>query len=357
VPARRKISGTAGVAALAIVAAAVLSVSAASSARASTYAPPAGQVYLGVQDTAISADFTDFAGLIGKPDLPVVQAFHTWGTDPKQALDRWRGYRARGVLSISTSAGWGYSGLITPSEIAAGEGDAYLLTLNSRIAASGQITYMRPLGEPNNWHNAYSALNSNGTSRGATHSQQAYRQAWRRMYLIVKGGAPRTVIDAKLAKLGMPPIEAGGKTAVPAVLPAPPVSFIWCPIVYGSPNVPGNRPGRYYPGPAWTDWVGTDTYSKYPAFKWLSKHYKKFKGKPFAIGEWGVQDREDPRFVKKLFRWQKSHKRVKMMLYHASFAGREGPMSLFRWPQSAGVTRNQVRSASAYPAYAPEWTP
>jgi hypothetical protein len=339
-----------------LAAAAALSAFAAVPAAADPYAPPAGQVYEGINDTAVTQDFNDFAALLGKPHLPIVQAFHTWGTDPKQALDRWRTYGTRGVLSISTAAGWGYPEVISPQAIAEGEGDSYLLTLNSRIAKSGQITYLRPLGEPNNYHNAYSALNANGSSRGASHSQTAYRLAWRRMYLIVKGGLPRSEIDAKLAKLGMPPVTQSGRIALPEVLPAAPAAFIWCPIVYGSPNVSGNKPARYYPGPEWTDWVGTDTYSKYPAFKYLSKHYKRFKGKPFAIGEWGVQDAENPGFVRRLFRWQRSHKRVKMMIYHASFAGRDGPLSLFRWPRSAAVTRNQVRGP-AYPAYTPEWTP
>lgn len=336
--------------------AAAMAMSAAPAA-AESYVPPAGQVYQGINDTASQQDFQDFAALIGKPHLPIAQAFHTWGTDPKQALDRWLTYRSRGVLSISTAAGWGLPEVITPQRIATGDGDAYLLLLNSRIATSGQITYMRPLAEPNNYHNAYSAINANGSARDSAHSQAAYRLAWKRMYLIVKGGNSVAAIDQQLAALGMPPVKAARQAAPPAALPAAPVAFIWCPIVYGSPNVSANRPGRYWPGSEYVDWVGTDTYSKYPAFRYLSRHYKLFRGKPFAIGEWGVQDAEAPRFVKKLFRWQRKHRRVRMMIYHASFAGRTGPMSLFRWPRSAAAMRLAVRNPSAYPAYTAEWTP
>jgi hypothetical protein len=329
----------------------------AQAARAETYAPPAGQVYEGINDTAVTKDFTDFSALVGKPHLPIVQAFHTWGTDPKQALDRWRTYGTRGVLSISTSAGWGLPEVITPREIAEGQGDDYLLMLNSRIAKSGQITYLRPLAEPNNYHNAYTAISSSGGARGGDYSQAWYKAAWRRMYIIVKGGATTAVLNSRLAILNLPPIQQLDKTPIPATLPAPPVAFIWCPIVYGSPNVKANRPQAYWPGPAFTDWVGTDTYSQYPAFKYMTKFYKGFRGKPFAIGEWGVENADAPGFVRTLFHWQRSHKRVKMMIYHASFAGRDGPMSLFRWPQAAAVTRFQSRSPSVFPAYAPEWTP
>lgn len=326
-------------------------------ASADPYAPPRGQVYEGINDTALAQDFQDFAGLLGKPHLPIVQAFHTWGTNPQEALDRWKTYRARGVLSISTAGGWGLPEVITPRQIANGEGDDYLLSLNSRIARSGEVTYIRPLGEPNNWHNAYSAISSGGAAKGGDHTQAWYRLAWRRMYVIVKGGDTRAAIDQRLAALGLPPIQQKTKAVLPTTLASPRVAFIWCPIVYGSPNVSGNRPQKFWPGPGYVDWVGTDTYSKYPAFRYLSRHYKLFRGKPFAIGEWGVQDRENPLFVKRLFRWQRKHARVRMMIYHMSFAGRSGPLSLYRWPQSAAMTRLQVRSPLLYPAYAPEWAP
>ncbi|MFN2611779.1 MAG: hypothetical protein ABR536_00235 [Solirubrobacterales bacterium] len=329
----------------------------AASASADPYAPPAGQVYEGINDTASAQDFQDFAGLLGKPHLPIVQAFHTWGTDPQQALDRWKIYRARGVLSISTARGWGLPEVITPRQIAMGEGDDYLLSLNSRIARSSEITYIRPLAEPNNSHNAYSAVSLTGAAKGGDHTQAWYRLAWRRMYVIVKGGDTRAAIDQRLATLGLPAIQQTGKAVLPDALPAPQVAFIWCPIVYGSPNVRANRPQKYWPGPAYVDWVGTDTYSKYPAFRYLSRHYRTFGGKPFAIGEWGVEERDNPLFVKHLFRWQRKHRRVRMMIYHMSFVGRSGPLSLYRWPQSSAMARLQVRSPFAYPAYAPELAP
>ena len=321
-------------------------------ATAAPYAPPKGQVWAGITDTRIAADFHDFATLIGKPHVPVVQAFHVWGTDPSEALARWQGYRVRGVLSISTAPGYGLPGRISPREIAGGYGDDYLLTLNRDIAQSGQITYLRPLGEMNNGHNAYSALTASGASRGADYSQAAYKQAWRRIVTIVRGGGAATQVNAQLAALGMPPIRKVGGRPVPATLASPPVAFIWCPLVYGSPRVGAQSPIKYWPGPGFVDWVGTDTYSKYPAFPYLSRFYKRFRGKPFAIGEWGVWDVDSPSFVRTLFRWQRSHPRLRMMIYHMSFGGRSNPLSLFRWPRSAAVARNQMRGP-AFPPYAP----
>ena len=343
---------------LAAFAAAAALIAAPAGAAADTYAPPAGQVFEGINDTARLRDFNDFSALVGKPHLPIVQAFHTWGTNPAEALARWRRYGVRGVLSISTAPGFGLSGRISPREIAEGDGDDYLLTLNAQLAKTDAITYLRPLAEPNNGHNAYSAYDSYGSSRGADFSQGWYRQAWRRMVTIVRGGASRDEIDARLAAIGLPPIQKVGSHDVPDSLAAPKVAFIWCPLAYsGSPNIRGERAAKYWPGSGYVDWVGTDTYSKYPAFASLNAHYRMFRGKPFAIGEWGIEDADSPAFVDRLFTWQRKHPRVRMMIYHMSFDGRSGPLSLYRYPGAAAATRFQIRSPLAYPAYAPEWLP
>jgi hypothetical protein len=327
-----------------------------SPAAAVPYLPPTGQLFFGATDTRSSADFNDFAGLMGKPHLPIVQAFHVWGTNPDEAVARWQGYHVRGVLSISTADGYGLPGKITPQQIALGEGDDYLLTLNRELAKTSSITYLRPLAEMNNGNNAYSSTTSSGASRGGGNASAWYKRAWRRMVIVVKGGETVAAANARLAALGLPPVQKKTKAALPTTLAAPQVAFIWCPLVYGSPRISSQAPQKYWPGPDWVDWVGSDTYSKYPAWSSLNRFDNTFRGKPFAIGEWAVWDADDPAFVKRLFRWQRKHKRVRMMIYHMSFAGRSGPMSLWRWPRSAAATRFAIRG-SAFPAYAPEWTP
>ncbi len=343
-----------------LIALAALLVLTALPARASavSYAPPAGQVFQGINDTAVTDDFDDFAALVGKSHLPIVQAFHTWGTDPAEALARWQGYGVRGAISISTAPGYGLPGTISPRAIAEGMGDDYLLTLNERIAASGRITYLRPLAEMNNGHNGYSSHTAYGSSRGPDYGNGWYRRAWKRMYLIVTGGATSAAINTRLDAIGLPPIRKVDGHAVPAQLAAPMAPFIWCPLaVTGSPNIRALRASKFWPGAAYVDWVGTDTYSKYPAFKALSRHYRAYRGKPFAIGEWGIWDADDRRFVKKLFRWQRARPRVRMMIYHMSFSGRENPLSLYRYPAAAAATKFQIRDPAAYPAYVPEFTP
>ncbi len=341
--------------ALAAVVAACAALFLPATAGAAPFAPPPGQVYAGVTDTAIDADFNDFSALVGKPHLPIVQAFHTFGTNPSEALTRWRGYRVRGVLSISTARGYGQPGIISPADIASGEGDDYLLTLNIELAKTPQITYLRWLGEMNNGHNAYSAYAATGSSRGSEFSQSAYIDAWRRMAIIVRGGGTSVDINARLSAAGLPPLRKG-RVAIPATLAAPNVALIWCPLVYGSPRTSGQRPGMYWPGPEYVDWVGTDTYSKYPAFRHLAKFYKRYRGMPFALGEWGIWDADNPGFVRELFRWRRTRPRVRMMIYHTSFGGRTNPLSLFRYPRSARATRFHMRGVG-YPAYAPEWMP
>ena len=214
-------------------------------ARAATYVPPRGQVFAGITDTRIAADFQDYATLVGKPHVPVVQAFHPWGTDPSEALARWQGYRVRGVLSISTAPGYGAPGTISPREIAQGGGDDYLLTLNREIAAAGSITYLRPLGEMNNGHNAYSATTATGASRGVDFSHYWYKQAWRRMFIVVRGGGASSLVNSQLAGLGMPPLKKVGGHQVPATLAAPRVAFIWCPLPDGSPHIGAQAAIKY----------------------------------------------------------------------------------------------------------------
>ena len=59
---------------------------------------------------------------------------------------------------------------------------------------------MRLLAEMNQANNGYSAFDRNGRSRGPSHSTAAFRNAWRRSALILRGG-PRAAIDARLRAL------------------------------------------------------------------------------------------------------------------------------------------------------------
>ena len=110
---------------------------------------------------------------------------------------------------------------ITPAGIAAGRGDAYLVALNQALAAYGGQVYVRVMAEMNNPRSLYSPTRRNGSSKGPSHSPAAYRQAFRRAYLILHGGE----IDAELRRLGQPPVD--GELDVNA---APALTVIWNPI-------------------------------------------------------------------------------------------------------------------------------
>jgi hypothetical protein len=227
-----------------------------------------------------------------------------------------------------------------------GDGDGYLVSLNRSIAASGQITYVRLMAEMNGHWNPYCAFNSNGSSRGAAHSTATFRQAWRRAVVIVRGG-PVAAINAKLRKLRLPALRAGGDA-----LPAVPVAFLWVPQVAGAPDTSANSPGAYWPGAEYVDWVGTDFYSKFPNWAGLERFYNSVNGKPFAFGEWALWGADNPDFVHKLFAWARSHKRVRMLLYNqGNRTG--GPFQLHNFPAGRSALGQELASAR-FPAFAPE---
>jgi hypothetical protein len=332
---------------LATVVAAALALGVAQ-AGASPLRPPPGQVFFGVSDTGTSSDFTEFSELIGKHP-PVIETFRTWGSDLTGSIKRWRKAEARPILHISTADPNDGHELIDPRQIANGWGDGYLIGLNYIFWSEGIRAYIRPLGEPNRCLNAYASYDCEGKPRDAEHRPYWYRQAFRRIYILVHGGGKLAKIDHRLLQAGLPPLrETTGP--LPTGLPKAPVAVLWSPLPAGSPNVRWNRPRRFFPGRAYTDWVGTDFYSDYPEWKSLTRLYEGFRGRPFVLTEWGVVGHDDPTFVKRLFAWVEHHPRARMLVYYQDF----GPVNPFRiqsFPASLGVLRRRV-SGEGFPAYA-----
>ena len=97
--------------------------------------------------------------------------------------------------------------MITPEQIALGAGDDYLLQLNNFFANRGLPAYIRPLGEPNRCLNAWSAVNCDGSQKGGEHTTGWYKQAFRRISAIVRGGQTLEGINATLAEIGLPPLN------------------------------------------------------------------------------------------------------------------------------------------------------
>lgn len=317
--------------------------SAAANSTASMLLPTAGDVFTGISGD----DATEYENETGKHPA-IFGSFITWGHPFDWAFSDAAGTHARVMLHISTTMGGGPQ-MITPQGIADGSGDGYLLSLAAAIAKHDAPVYIRLLPEMNNATNAYSADTLSGSPRGAAYSHRMFKEAWRRVVTILRGGSVST-IDAKLAELHLPPVAGISSTAT---IPTSPVAFIWCPETAGTPNVPSQSAASYWPGKAYVDWVGTDFYSQFPNFAGLTHFYKEFRGKPFVFAEWAMWDTHSTAFVNDFFSFVNSHKRVKMILYNEGY-GSSSPLLLSKYPAAAEAIRTKV-SSTRYLGYVPEW--
>jgi hypothetical protein len=314
-------------------------------AAAAPYTAPGNKVLWGGQGGYSSAHIRDFAQQSGKHPA-VFNYFIEWrANDP---TFHWLGFRlqdaeregTRALLSVETS-GTG----IDNAELANGAGDTFLVRLNGLMAEHGQVVYLRPLSEMNNGNNPYSAYDLSGRSRGPAFSTRQFKRAWRRLALIVRGG-PLDAIDARLRRMGMPPVRTRA-----AELPRPKVALMWVPLSFGNPEIARNHPRHWWPGGRWVDWVGTTWYSPYRASSAMHRMYRypKWRRKPFVFAEWGVWGADAPGFVNQFFGFLRSHPRVRMAVYYQSAAlkpefrlsthpaTRAALRRAVRWPRLTGV--------------------
>jgi hypothetical protein len=308
---------------------------------AAAYLPPAGKLYAGVTagDPLTYEQQTH-------THAAIFQEFITWGGTIEWAFAPADQNLSRMMLAIQTITPPGGE-VISPGAIARGGGDGWIEWLGAYLARRGQPVYLRLFAEMDAYWNPYSAYNENGGSRGPDHSTRAFRQAWRRITLILRGGAVRA-INAKLNALRMPAVAAVQRT-----LPRAPVAMLWVPQVWGAPDIPQNEPREYYPGARYVDWVGTDFYSKYPNWRGLNDYFQQFRGKPFVFGEWAIMGADSPRFVNELFGWVRSHRRVRILMYNQGYKV-AGPLALEHYPASAQTIARHLRN-SLFASFAPEW--
>jgi hypothetical protein len=307
------------------------------------FVPPLGEVLTGETGGSPSA----FQQQVGK-HVAVFGFFGSWGGELTSLVAYVRSLHARLLLHLSTDVGYGSEAgqEISPAGIARGQSDDYLVRLCNELATSQVPVYLALLPEMNQANNAYSAFNANGSSRGASNSTAAFRQAWRRTVLILRGGAV-SVIDRRLHALHLPSVG----TSLPA-LPMPKVSFMWAPQTAGTPDTPANSPAVYYPGTAYVDIVGTDFYSAFPNFRGLQALYAAYRSKPFGFNEWAMWKNGDPGFVRQLFAFVRSHRRIALMVYNEGLSS-DGPFRLKRFPAATGEIRRQL-SSPRFLAYPPE---
>jgi len=317
----------------------------ASAAHADPYLPPAGKVFHGVTGGKEVGAYEKATG----QHPPVFQFFSSYGSPTQYMFQAAERERARLMIHVSTLTNGRET--VTPAAIASGAEDAYLIGLGERIADGRTPVYLRLMSEMNGHWNAYAAFDANGRGRGAAHSTAAFRRAWKRSVLIVRGGDVRA-IDSKLKKLGLPPVRTNEQA-----LPEPPVAFLWVPQVAGAPDTKANSPRAYWPGRDYVDWVGTDFYSKFPNFGGLDRFYNDFKRerKPFMFGEWAMWGRDDAGFVHRFFSWASAHGSVRMLMYNQGNLT-NGPFRLYRYPRATRALRAKLES-SRFAPFAPEYSP
>jgi hypothetical protein len=223
---------------------------------------------------------------------------------------------------------------ISPLAIARGSGDDYLFALNDWLARRGGAAYVRPMPEMNGHWNAYCAYTKSGRSKGPAYSTAAFRKAFARIAVLVRGG-PATTVNVELARLKLPPVTRD----LPAL---PAVRIVWNPQGYGSPDLPGNSAQAYYPGDRYVDVVANDLYyirgkAAWPAAEQL---YRAHPSKPYAFAEWGLWGMDAPSFVEQMGRFVRTHRRVELVAY---YSGRRGsPWDLASKPRSRAAYKRLI---------------
>ncbi|MFT4033939.1 MAG: hypothetical protein QM679_00010 [Patulibacter sp.] len=315
-------------------------------AHGAAYLPPDGKRFHGVTGGSSPTNLKLFDDQIGSH--PAIFGFFTqWNSPYQYIFNAAQSSRARVMLHISTTQGYGASERITPKGIAQGGGDRYLIGLAREIAERDVITYVRFLAEMNQTNNAYCAFDASGRFRGASHSQGQYKQAFRRAALILRGGSI-DAINRKLKRLGLPAVQGTS-----ADLPVTKVAMAWVPQVAGTPNIAANSARAYYPGRAYVDWVGTDFYSAFPNFSGLRRFSSDFNGIPFMFGEYAAWKSDSASFIHALFAFIRGDHDVKIAMYNQGNLP-NGPFKLVHYPASRTALRGEL-AKGGWAQYAPEY--
>ena len=279
-----------------------------------------------------------FVGLqgAGHPVRHVIAGWNqgqTWGSPLPSIL---RSLGPVPMLGLSTSQGWPNAReVITPHGLASGAGDSYLFAVNKAVNEYGSLVYLRPLAEMDSYKNPYCAFDANGSPRSSAHSTRNFRKAFARIYVLLHGGS-RELVNARLRRLGLPGIAHD--------LPLNPTSrlrVIWNPLGFSEPKRPGNTPAAYYPGDAYVDVVGGDVYktsTNVGHLTALEALYRAHPRKPFAIPEWGLEDVDDPDFVRRVAGFVGTHRRTEVVVYY----NRGAPYDLGSKPRSRAAYRRHI---------------
>jgi hypothetical protein len=224
------------------------------------------------------------------------------------------------VFSFGTHVKSGQRQSISPRRIAEGYGDKYLIAMNRAIAEYGKPIYIRPMAEMNGHWNFYCAFNSDGSSRGRSHSTKSFRLAFKRIYVILHGGDVGAM-NGRFTNWGVRKLQSD-RPALPEN-PYPTLKVFWNPQGFGSPDIKANRADAYYPGDDYVDMVGDDIYDQGGRYEYraMLDLYRAYPGKPFGIGEYGLWGLDDPAFIHDIARFIDNHPRVELAVYNRAESG------------------------------------
>jgi len=292
--------------------------------------PPSGRVLLGVVGPDPAA-FDRLTQHVHKLHLVFVGV---GGNGLSEALEA---DRAEGRITIVT-----LNGHSSPGAFARGDSDALLAVTSEAANAVGTPVWIRPVPEMNGHWSEWAAFDRSGRPRGAEFSTAQFKQAFRRIALIMRGG-PSGRINRRLRTLGMPPLRGVTATNLTA---SGKVAMLWNPQGQGSPNISGNQPSDFWPGSDYVDYVGNDLYEIRGRAFWpgMDALYNAFP-KPFVIGEWAPWGTDSPGFVRQMFAWVAAHPRtVGVVYFNKGWSGGGGTFELRTKPRSLAAYRESANA-------------
>lgn len=281
--------------------------------------PAVSSLYLGV-----TGDPGRFQAQTGQRTV-VRQAFISWDqgrTFGKEIPVLLASLRPIPMVHVGTGGPRGTSEVITPLQIAQGRGDAFLIALNEGIAVHEGLVYLRLMAEMNHYRPFHAAFRENGSSKGPQYTPAAYRKAFARMAVVLRGGT-RAAINAALRLLGLPPLVGGDRDL--AENPSTELRIIWNPLGGGRPVIPANGATKFYPGDRYVDVIGNDMYTSNGIFS-AAKNEALYKfarahRKPFALPEFGLAGGDFPDFIRYVCRFIRGHAGVELAAYYQAKGG------------------------------------
>ncbi len=109
---------------------------------------------------------------------------------------------------------------------------------------------------------------------------------------------------------------------------------------------PANGPAAYWPGGGYVDIVADDMFSDSGEPSWRGMDTLYGYGKPFLVGDWGLEGEDDVAFAARMFDWVAKHPRtIGLVYFDKGWSGGTGIYQLHTKPQSLALYRRAIAAA------------